>query len=288
MVTRALAHGLLAGRCELQCVDCASPEEWCCHLHACGDLSDFLVIRVLKAQQFNIQAIKWALLVCFCYVYTMELEQKPRGLTPNLRPLGSSEVRWNTIYCFDGNTLVWSRFWGGDNFFTSFCMMSFTECKKLSSQDFDCDNLSPMPSNRQALILGRQIWQPKKMCVLRWRQVTYLLQENAVQTSWACLFRKSKEDINVSCFKGLSCRLTFANMKNCLFFSNLSSTSRRMLWNRARIFEQRFCWRLKNKMLLRVFLISESSPINDPMTSDMDPWTTNFVWLFKFVIVFIK
>lgn len=119
MVTRALAHGLLAGRCELQCVDCASPEEWCCHLHACGDLSDFLVIRVLKAQQFNIQAIKWALLVCFCYVYTMELEQKPRGLTPNLRPLGRSEVRWNTIYCFDGNTLVWSRFWGGDNFFTS-------------------------------------------------------------------------------------------------------------------------------------------------------------------------
>ena len=101
VATRASAHGLLAGRCELQCVDCVRPEEWCCHLHVCGGLNDFPLIRVLKVQQFDTQAIHWALLACFCYVYTMEFEQKPRGLTPKPRPFGRMEVRWNTIYGFD-------------------------------------------------------------------------------------------------------------------------------------------------------------------------------------------
>lgn len=54
MVTRALAHGLLAGRCdEVHCVDCARPEEWCRRLNVCGGFSDFLVIRVLKVQKIQ-------------------------------------------------------------------------------------------------------------------------------------------------------------------------------------------------------------------------------------------
>ena len=50
VLTRAQPHGMLAGRCELQCVDCASLEEWFCHLHVCGGISDFLVISVLNPQ----------------------------------------------------------------------------------------------------------------------------------------------------------------------------------------------------------------------------------------------
>ena len=107
-------------------VNCIASTAWdwrsgVCHLHLCGGFSDFLVIRVLKAQQFNTQAIKWPLLVCFCYVYVMEFEQKPRGFTPKPRPFGRMEVRWNTINRFDRyrNALAWSRLWGGGNFFTS-------------------------------------------------------------------------------------------------------------------------------------------------------------------------
>lgn len=55
VLARALAHGLLAGRCELQCVDCVSLEVWCFHLHLRGSCNEFVVIGVLIAQQFNVQ-----------------------------------------------------------------------------------------------------------------------------------------------------------------------------------------------------------------------------------------